>query len=48
LQVDAGEDHRQLCRPQFDAVGFARAGYLEAACLKPLDVAITMPSFLLR
>ena len=35
-QVDPGEDHGQLRRPEFDAVGFGGAGHLEASCLEPL------------
>src|SRR5271157_5351461 len=36
FQVDAGEDHGQLRRPQFDAVGFGGAGHLERSGLEPL------------
>jgi hypothetical protein len=36
LQVDAGEDHGQLRRVQFDAIAIAGVGHLEAADLEPL------------
>jgi hypothetical protein len=35
-QVDSGEDHRQLRRPEFNAVDFSGAGHLEASCLERL------------
>jgi hypothetical protein len=36
LEIDPGENHRQLRRAQFDAAGVRRAGYLEAAGFKSL------------
>src|SRR5579883_3248889 len=35
-QVDAGEDHGQLRRVQFDAIAIAGVGHLEAAEFEPL------------
>jgi hypothetical protein len=48
VQVDAGEDHGQLRRLQFDAVPSAGIRRLERAGLEPLDAGITGPSFLWR
>ena len=44
-EVDPGEDHRQLRRPQLDAAGPCRGGDFEAPRLESLDLGITMPSF---
>ena len=35
LQVDSGEDHRQLRGPQLHAGGFCRAGDFEASFFEP-------------
>ena len=48
-QVDAGEDQSKLSRAQFDGLGVAAdRRELERAGLEPLEVGITMPSFLCR
>jgi hypothetical protein len=45
-QVDAGEEHGQLRRLEFDTVVSGGVGQLEGAGLETFDLGITVPSFL--